>query len=89
MVTETVQLDTGAGCSAMSTDQLLSILQTGKVKLKPPAGSIRLYNQSVIKPLRQYALTVSIAGAKTKITLYIIHKAPFVIIDESTCMKHG
>jgi len=87
-VTETVQLDTGADCSAMSTVQMLSILQAGKVKLKPRAGSIRPYDQSVIMPLRQYALTVSLAGAKTKITFYIIDKASFVIIYESTCMKH-
>ena len=86
----TVQLDSGAKCSAMSMGNLQDILQSGKVKLDPPNGRVRLYDGSVVTPLGQYTFDVKIGGGKlNSITLDVLENAPWPIIDENTCIKNG
>ena len=88
--TITTQLDTGATCSAMSYTDLLNILQSGDVKLKPPGGKIRLYDGRVVEPLGSYTFTVSLnSGSKCEISFDILENAPWPIIDGNTCAKQG
>ena len=88
--TITTQLDTGATCSAMSYNDLLTILQNGDVKLGPPGGKIRLYDGRVVEPLGSYTFTVSLnSGPKCKIHFDILERAPWPIIDGNTCIKQG
>ncbi|XP_070535144.1 uncharacterized protein [Ptychodera flava] len=88
--TVTVQLDTGATCSAMSHSDLLGIVQIGNVKLDPPKGKIKLYDGRVINPLGTYTLTVSQGdGPKHSITFDILENAPWPIIDGNTCIRNS
>ena len=84
----TVQLDSGATCSAMSMGNLQDILQSRKVKLDPPNGRVKLYDGRVVTPLGQYTSDVKIGGGKlNSITFDVLEKAPWPIIDGNTCIK--
>ena len=86
----TVQLDSGATCSAMSMGNLQDILQSGKVKLDPPNGRVKLYDGRVVTPLGQYTFDVKIGGGTlNSITFDILENAPWPIIDGNTCIKNG
>ena len=54
----TVYLNSGATCSAMS----MGNLQSGKVKLYPLNGRVRLYDGRVVTPLGQYTFDIKIGG---------------------------
>ena len=86
----TTQLDTGATCSAMSYTDLLNILQIGEVEVDPPGGKIRLYDGRVVEPLGSYTLTVSLNScSQCKISVDILEKAPWPIVDGNTCIKQS
>ena len=83
----TVQLDSGATCSAMSMGNLQDILQSGKVKLDPPNGCVKLYDGRVVTPLGQYTFDFKIGGGKlNSITFDVLENAPWPIIDGNTCI---
>ena len=85
------QLDTGSTCSAMSISTLSKILHVdpGSVKLLPPGGRIKLYDNSHVTPLGKYVLTVSRGGDEHDITFDIIPKSPWPVIDGVSCVKFG
>ena len=87
----TVHLDSGATCSAMSYADLQEILGSSKtVKLDPPAGKVKLYDGTIVKPRGQYRFNVSIGnGKQSEIVFYVMDQAPWHIIDGDTCIKNG
>ena len=69
---------------------LQDILQSGKVKLDPPNGRVKLYDGRVVTPLGQCTFDVKIGGGTlSSITFDILENAPWPIIDGNTCIKNG
>ncbi len=85
------QLDSAAGCSAMSIDDLHKILHTDKVKLNPSYGNVKMYNQAGSKPLGTYTFDVSASSTSPRhaITFEILPKGPWPLISAKTCLKIG
>ena len=89
-VQKTVQLDSGATVSAMSLNDLQSILQQEDVKLGLPSVRIKLYDNSIVTSLGTYCVTVSrTGGAKTKLTFDNLKNTPWPIINGRTCLQMG
>ena len=84
------QMDTGANCSVMSLKDLKSILGTNKVNLQKSPVRIKLYDESIIKPLGRYTLNISVYGSpQHQQTFEIIENSPWPVIDADTCVSQG
>lgn len=84
------QLDTGANCCAMGYNNLQEITGMSEVKLGKPAGKIRLYDGTVVKPLGTYPLEISACNGETFTLVFdILPSAPWPVIDGDTCVDKG